>query len=456
MKQIEHGVRGTIGDPGSALWASTDAEYPGAVGFESINTVRQPPHYEALADTEIGDRLYQAWRIASNAGKGQPVSYPERRTSLSGMRGKIGLALVNDRWHAAHGTALSIWIAKHEESPRLRGEAGIESLCLEAMQQLGVPSARTLSRLFGDQQCVLSERADRRTDPRNGHVTAIHQEDLAQATSWLGALRYETGTKSEPRWPAAYALLRAHAAHAEQEEESDKLTRMLAAAWMLGHTDLHRRNLGFTHQHSHGIRHIRLAPMYDVSSGVGTALDQTLAIGIARQQRLSGIGIRQWIVHAHECGLDPDRTVAIVRDIAQRTPDASATARTTVRERDENRHQQSVDRRAEVTLQYAHERQRVLANEHAQRARRGVATRAPAPSKRAGCVNAISDRLLEPQSMKRIPGDGAHANTLRAHRAPVPQATRQRLAQSSHGARCHPVRGRTGGKWRGLPASFGS
>ena len=37
-----------------------------------------------------------------------------------------------------------------------------------------------------------------------------------------------------------------------------------------------------------------------------------------------------------------------------------------------------------------------------------------------GRVNAISDGLPDPRSVKRIPGDGAHANTLRTHRAPVP------------------------------------
>ena len=366
---IAHGIRGAIGAPALAAWANPQVEYPGAVTFESVCANPENPSYAQLTDAEIGDRLYEAWRIANSAGKGPPISYRERRTSLSGMRGKIGLALVNDRWQAAHGSALSTWIAKHEDSPRLRGEAGIESLCQEAMRLLGVPSARTFARVFGDQQCVLSERADRGTDPRTGRVTAIHQEDFAQATSWPGGMKYDAGTKNEPRWPAAYALLRAHAAHAEREGEADKLTRMLAAAWLLGHTDLHRRNLGFTHWHTGGARHIRLAPMYDVSSGVGTALDQTLAIGIARQQRLSGIGIRQWLAHARECGLDPDRTLAIVRDTAERAPDAIATARATVRERDENRYQHSVDRRAEALLQYARKRQRVLAEEHAQRTR---------------------------------------------------------------------------------------
>ena len=84
---------------------------------------------------------------------------------------------------APHGSALSSWIAKHEDSPGLEGEAGIESLCQETMRVLGVPSANTLSRVFGAEQCVLSERCDRHTDARTGEVRAIHQEDFAQATS---------------------------------------------------------------------------------------------------------------------------------------------------------------------------------------------------------------------------------------------------------------------------------
>ncbi len=413
---IEHGVRGTAGAAPLLAWGNPGAEYPGAVTFESVCSESDAPSYTRLTDAEIGDRLYEAWRIANRAHKGRPADYPERRTSLSGMRGKIGLALRDGQWHAARGSALSTWIAKREDDAGLRGEAGIESLSQEAMRLLGVPSAATRSRVFGDQQCVMSERADRCVDPKSGQVKAIHQEDFAQATAWPGGQKYEGGTKQEPRWPTAYGLLRAHAAPGEWEGESDRLTRMLAAAWMLGHTDLHRRNLGFRHWYSAGARHIRLAPMYDVSSGVGTRLDQTLAIGIARQRRLSEIGIRQWLTHARECGLDPDRTLAIVRDTAQRTPDAITTARATVRERDENRYQGAVDRRAEALLQYARKRERGFTEEQAQRARKGSAARVLAPSERAAQAAAAKVPLpgerarreaeLESGHNQRKPGRG--------------------------------------------------
>ena len=181
-------------------------------------------------------------------------------------------------------------------------------------------------------------------------------------------MKYDAGAKNEPRWPAAYALLRQHAAFAQTE--SEKLTRTLAIMWMLGHGDLHRKNLGMTHLRKDGQRHIRVAPMYDVSSAIGTRFDQTLAIGIARQQRFSGIGVRQWVAHAKECGLDPDRTLHIVRKIATHAPDAIAAARTTVRARDENRHQSSVDRRAEEMIRYAERRRRVFIDEMTQRRRK--------------------------------------------------------------------------------------
>ena len=374
---VEQGLVAKPWDPVSLIWANPDTEYPGAVSFRSICTTEQAPEYHALGNAEIGDRIYEAWAIANKAHKGRPMERPERRTSLSGMRGKIGLAWRNEQWHAAYGTALTDWIAKHEDSKRLRGEAGIESLCQKAMELLNVPAARTLSRTFGDHQCVLSERADRVNDPIAG-IVAIHQEDFAQATAWPGGQKYDSGTKAEPRWEAAYALLRAHGT--DPRAEIEKLTRMLAATWMLGHGDLHRRNLGFTHATVDGSRRIRLAPMYDVSSGVGTYLDQELAIGIARQVRLSGIGPRQWLAHAHQCDLDPERTLAIVRETVRDAPEAIAAAREAVREHDENRFQSSVDRRAEELVRYAEKRKRVFEEQEAQRLKKMAKKNAPLPA----------------------------------------------------------------------------
>lgn len=88
---LEHRLRAATWEPAFLAWANLDAEYPGAVTFNSVCAPRRPAQYRTLTDEETGDRLYEAWAIANNAHKGKPREYPERRTSLSGMRGKIGL-----------------------------------------------------------------------------------------------------------------------------------------------------------------------------------------------------------------------------------------------------------------------------------------------------------------------------------------------------------------------------
>lgn len=349
--------------PEDLLWGNADAEYPGAVSFRRMEEAEEGAGtggYTSLTNEEIGDRLHEAWRIANAEGKGPAAAYPERRTSLSGMRGKIGLtALPDGRWAVAHGDRLNTWIAKREDSPRLRGEAGIEAICQDAMGLLGLPAAKTVARMFADQQAVLSERADRYVEGEGTAVLPRHQEDFAQAAGWPGVLKYDRGGEQEPRWPRLYGLLKRYGEDAGTGWA--KLTRALAATWLIGHGDLHRRNVGLQHSLRGEPFSVRLAPLYDVSSSVGVAaLDQKLAIGIARQQRYSGIGPRQWRRHAVECGLDPEETLAIVRNVAGEMPEAIAAAGERAKTRDENRWQGAVGRRLERMIRYAETRRRVL------------------------------------------------------------------------------------------------
>ena len=80
------------------------------------------------------------------------------------------------------GGALNTWIAKREDSARLRGEAGIESICQDLMGLVGIPAARTVSRVFAGQQCVLSERSDRYRDAGQDEVMARHQRERADSS----------------------------------------------------------------------------------------------------------------------------------------------------------------------------------------------------------------------------------------------------------------------------------
>ena len=205
------------------------------------------------------------------------------------MRGKIGLTMLDDgAWAAAYGHALNTWIAKVEDHPRLPGEAGIEAICQRAFAALGIDSAETASQIFDGVQTVLSQRSDRVGAPETGIVRPRHQEDMAQALGYPCALKYDAGWRTEPRWRECHRLLSARAK--DPDAEHRRLTQILAATWLIGHSDLHRRNLGFVHAEDGSPPSITIAPLYDVSSARGLKnIDQTLAIGIARQLGLTRI-----------------------------------------------------------------------------------------------------------------------------------------------------------------------
>ena len=164
------------------LRANADAEFAGAIGFETQRTrsTARTSGYEQLTETEIGPRLDEADRLARGLGRGTSLPDGPEGIALSGMRGKIGLTMLEDGgWAAAYGQALNTWIAKVEDNPRLPGEAGIEAICQRAFAALGIDSAETASRVLGGVQTVLSRRSDRVGTLAAGNVTARHQEDMA-------------------------------------------------------------------------------------------------------------------------------------------------------------------------------------------------------------------------------------------------------------------------------------
>ena len=361
-RKLDRGEPPLITAPIDILWGNTDAEYPGAVRFQrddDSDDTNDSSEYIRLSDKEIGERLHEAWRVARQAGKGPERDYGDRRSSLSGMRGKIGLTRADDgSWHAARGSALNTWIAKREDDPKLPGEAGVESLCQRTLGRLGVPAANTLARVFAGEQAVLSERSDRHHGPESKVVRPRHQEEFCQACGWPSALKYDWGRKEEPRWEAAYAIL--GRCSPDPNSAQAMLTRILAACWALGHTDLHRRNLGFLHAPPDEPFGVEIAPMYDVSSGIGVeeTVQFRMALGIARQAAFHGIGPTQWLEHARTAGQDPAMVLAIVSHTLEDLPDALADARRIAREEDENHNQRAVDSRAERLLTYVEKRRR--------------------------------------------------------------------------------------------------
>ena len=363
-------ARGVAMVPGQSvaaiLWGNAQAEYTGAIDFRQTDRdpperlpERGPPEFEPLSDGAIGYRLALAARIADAAPKTRPAELlplSGRPSSLSGMRGKIGLVrTAAGGWAVPRGEALATWVCKHEHRPHLPGEAGVEAVCQRALALAEIPAAVTAARVFDGVQAVLSARSDRRQAPR-GHVEPRHQEEWIQAAAHPPHDKYDDGRGSGPQWPDAHRLLRARSP--QPEADATLLMRIVAAAWLLGNGDLHRRNLGFRHAPAGDPPAITLAPLYDASSAAGTRYDKGAAVGFAGVTRPQGITPVRWLRHSAACGLPAEWTLATLNDLFRTLPDALASAHAHARHLDENLDQAAVDRRVEDVIRHVQARER--------------------------------------------------------------------------------------------------
>ena len=353
---------GQVRLPETVLWAHPDSEYPGAMSLTVGDAASPPSHQVPLQDYERLDAadlesLLQDAMAASGGASGR--ARPSRRwpaASLSGMRPKAAATLDNGVWRLAPKGHLNTAIVKVEDSRRNPGEAGIESLCQQALLQLGLRAAPTQSQVIAGLQCVISERSDRAI--ANGRVVPIHQEDFRQAGDF-GPEKYPEAFDSREMkgWAKAYHVLRQGAE--DPDAECDALTRFLAATWMLGHGDLHRGNLGFrVSAPGEGPKRVSVAPAYDVSSAVGSPYSNELVLGIGGQRHPAKVKPGSWREHARTCGLDAARTRDAVADVAARLPDAFADAKRICAAQDENREKDSVAARTEKTARHVRARAR--------------------------------------------------------------------------------------------------
>lgn len=143
--------------------------------------------------------------------------------------------------------------------------------------------------------------------------------------------------------------------------------------WDLCRTsDLHRGNLGFRIFHERGRKRVELAPAYGVSSAIGSSVSRALEFPIGGQSDTARIGAGHWREQARSCGLDERETLAAVKDVAGRLPDAFAQARIKCRNQDENKAQEQVGRRAEQALKHVQARAKALGQKLAGRRDRGL------------------------------------------------------------------------------------
>lgn len=308
-----------------ALLSHVGGDCAGAVQFvtpDRLDALRDGAEdkIEWLGETDIAKRLqalradHSAWRLPSDTGQ----------FSLAGAQPKTALLLRGRRWGIPSGRLPTTHILK-PPTGQFDGHAENEHLCLEIARSLGLPTARSEVRRFGEEIAIVVERYDRQ---RHGNdIVRVHQEDICQALGVMPTKKYQNEGGPSPVDIAE--LLRATST--DRATDVDTFVTALGFNWLIGGTDAHAKNYSLLL----GGPYVRLAPLYDVASILPyDTFDKRkvkLAMKIGGEYRLDQIGLRQWQKFAREMRLDAERLLANLMSMAEQLPDEVSTAQALAR-----------------------------------------------------------------------------------------------------------------------------
>lgn len=273
----------------------------GAIGGECAGAVsiwptgRRPPakpDYVPLDDAHV-QRLLDATSPAERLD-----IVRESRLSLAGGMEKLGLRLVDDRWHRGRAGAPTTHILKW--APRSLPDLNYNELfCMELLGAAGLPIAEATVE-GGITPVLVVQRYDR-IEQADGRLTLLHQEDFCQALGVEPAQKYQA--EGGPSLASCAAILRRHAA--VPARELSLLLRWAVGNFLVGNGDAHGKNLALLY----APEGVRLAPFYDIASTrVYKGLSGKLAMAIGGEYRIAYVQARHWDRLADALGL-PANTV---------------------------------------------------------------------------------------------------------------------------------------------------
>jgi len=256
----------------------------------------------------------------------------EGEFSLAGAQAKIALVYDEESraWGMPHGTAATNRILKPASAGWTDQDVN-EHLCLAAAGIAGIRTARSEILVFGDHEVIASDRYDRARGS-DGFYRRIHQEDLCQAFGVGPDKKYER--EGGPGIKAIASLFRRVMPRPAAEAAVRAFADALAWNWIIAGTDNHAKNYSLLLSRND----VRLAPVYDVSSMLPYLGTRSPVTGEVIQERRTRSAMKigghyehvpvhnVWPHAARELGLDPDRLVSRVRDLARVASDAFSDA----------------------------------------------------------------------------------------------------------------------------------
>ncbi|MQA22097.1 type II toxin-antitoxin system HipA family toxin [Rugamonas rivuli] len=186
------------------------------------------------------------------------------RISLAGVQEKTALLWHNDGWILPHGATPTSHILKlplgliGHRKVDLTSSVENEWLCMNLLEEFGLPVARTAILKFGTQKVLGVERFDRKLHASGTWFMRLPQEDLCQALCVPPHLKYESD--GGPGLADVAAVLRGSV------RADEDLTTLLTAQvlfWMLAAPDGHAKNFSIRLMAQ---ARYALLPLYDVMS----------------------------------------------------------------------------------------------------------------------------------------------------------------------------------------------
>lgn len=246
---------------------------------------------------------------------------PGEHWSLGGTQQKFALRRKNDRWYVAQGAEATTHIIK-PGIRKMKAQALDEHASMRAAHIVGINAAYTEYTSFRSQDAIVVSRFDR-ADADGDQIVRLHQEDLCQALGQDEKYESEGG-------PSALDIIRmlrevsetAGAARRNVERFVDGLIYNT----VIGAPDAHARNYAVLLDGDT----VNLAPIYDVASGFAydrpAGGQRVVSMSVGGVSVLDGIGRDAWSRFADAAGLDVDRTVERVAELAALMPDAFESA----------------------------------------------------------------------------------------------------------------------------------
>ncbi|MFD5600853.1 HipA domain-containing protein [Leucobacter sp. NPDC058333] len=287
----------------TATWDLLEAiggDLPGGVVLHP--DLNGPTREEAFS--RVASEALVAARIADikEGGSGFDEDYGDApRFSLAGAQGKFAFAQIGEQFFWSDSASPSTHIVKPESKVHAGLEL-IETATMRLAQLSGIAAPDTERRHFAGQSAFQVVRFDRAIDA-DGIPHRIHAEDFTQALNH-GGDKYLVSTDE------ITAMLREATG---DDELGYDFYRQYAFNSMIGNADAHGKNYSILFTAGG----LQLAPIYDaIPIGMFADYAQNLAMPVDGMTNYLTIGPAEWIASAQESGLDVDRVLTIVAEVA--------------------------------------------------------------------------------------------------------------------------------------------